>query len=329
MDDDAKAPVTVIIPYYNTPDTVERAIASVYNQTLPPQEVILVDDGSSQPVPEEVRHRYPDVQVLRHDRNRWLAAARNTGARAASQPLISYLDSDDEWLPQKLALQLDAWQNLRGRICALGTRAFVHFVHEPIRAETLRPGRGGVVFWSFHRLARFSQVGSAVMRRDLYLEVGGNDETLQKSQDLDMWLRLTAFTGLPIGQLRQRLTIWQLDARSAALSLRSTLQVIEKWDPQREPPPGCPRMLDTREYAKLHQWYLLKCAYRLIATGDLEGAKEFLVGCIEERDGCMTYRMIAQAALEAPRVLLGAGLAYKRMRGRAKSVLTMRDPRWR
>ena len=95
------APVSVIIPAFNRADTLPRALRSVLGQSLRPAEVIVVDDHS-QDATAEVAERW-GVRVIRHERNRGAAAARNTAAAAATQPWLAPLDSDDEWLPHHLA----------------------------------------------------------------------------------------------------------------------------------------------------------------------------------------------------------------------------------
>lgn len=98
---------SAIIPAYNRRGTLGRALASVLAQTDPPDEVIVVDDASSDDT-ATVAATFGDrrIRVIRHGRRLGAAAARNTGARAARGRWLAFLDSDDEWLPQKLARQL-------------------------------------------------------------------------------------------------------------------------------------------------------------------------------------------------------------------------------
>jgi glycosyltransferase involved in cell wall biosynthesis len=100
---DAAAPgaggsVSVVVPCYGG-ETLPRALASVAAQTRPPLEVIVVDDASPVPVAAE------GARVIRLDRNQGPANARNAGWEAARGTYVAFLDSDDAWHPQKLALQ--------------------------------------------------------------------------------------------------------------------------------------------------------------------------------------------------------------------------------
>ena len=94
--------ITVVIPSYNRRHTLERALDSVYAQTSPVDEVILVDDGSSDGSAAMVAHRYPQVRIIRQP-NLGVSAARNRGIDAAVYDWIALLDSDDSWLPKKIA----------------------------------------------------------------------------------------------------------------------------------------------------------------------------------------------------------------------------------
>lgn len=95
--------VSVIIPTYNRAHLISRAIQSVLNQTYQDFEIIVVDDASKDNT-EEVMKSFDDERViyLRHKNNRGAQAARNTGIKAAKGEWIAFLDSDDEWLPQRL-----------------------------------------------------------------------------------------------------------------------------------------------------------------------------------------------------------------------------------
>lgn len=101
--------VSVIVPAYNREKTIERCIGSIAGQTLPPYEVIVVDDGSSDRTAElaEKCGGGPRVRVIRQDR-RGAQAARNCGILNAEGNYIAFCDSDDEWLPDKLEAQVEA-----------------------------------------------------------------------------------------------------------------------------------------------------------------------------------------------------------------------------
>ena len=93
--------ISVVIPSYNRRHTLERALQSVFAQTCRVNEVILVDDGSTDGSSEMVRQLFPEVIVLEQP-NLGVSAARNRGIAKARCEWIALLDSDDSWLPQKI-----------------------------------------------------------------------------------------------------------------------------------------------------------------------------------------------------------------------------------
>ncbi len=105
--------VSVIIPTYNRVKTIERAVNSVLAQTWTEQEVIVVDDGSTDQTGEILKVYGDKIRVIRQQ-NGGVSAARNAGIKAATGEIISFLDSDDEWLPSKTERQ--------GEICTSSAR---------------------------------------------------------------------------------------------------------------------------------------------------------------------------------------------------------------
>ena len=99
---------SVVIPTHDRPDLLARALRSVYAQTSPPSEVIVIDDASRPPLVLPADFSGGPTRVIRHERSEGAAAARNTGLRAASASIVAFLDDDDEWLPAKMEIQL-AW----------------------------------------------------------------------------------------------------------------------------------------------------------------------------------------------------------------------------
>jgi glycosyltransferase involved in cell wall biosynthesis len=108
MDDLA---VTVIIPSYNRASLVTRAVMSALSAIAPGDEVIVVDDGSTDKSHEALGPYLPRIRYLRIE-HAGVGAARNRGVEASRNPLVAFLDSDDEWMPDKLQLQRVLMQKL-------------------------------------------------------------------------------------------------------------------------------------------------------------------------------------------------------------------------
>ena len=181
--------VSVIIPVFNRPTAVRRAIESVLAQTFGDLELIVVDDGSTDTTPDVVaRMLDPRIRLLRTDGNRGASAARNAGINHSTAPYVAFLDSDDEWLPTKLERQLQLFERGSERLGLVyaGTEQILPGgkvrVCVPRRRDDLR-----------RMLLTENVVGetSIGMVRRLALErIGGFDETLPALQDMDLWLRI-------------------------------------------------------------------------------------------------------------------------------------------
>ena len=101
----SRTSISVVIPTYNRAELVLRALRSVLAQTRPAEQVIVVDDGSTDDTGPLVRIQFGSVDYLAQE-NRGVSAARNRGIEVATGEWIALLDSDDEWLPEKLERQM-------------------------------------------------------------------------------------------------------------------------------------------------------------------------------------------------------------------------------
>lgn len=100
--------VSVILPVYNRKDLFPRTLKSIVNQTYGNLEVLVIDDGSSEDLKSVTdSFKDPRIKYLRHNVNKGVAEARNTGLRAAKGEFIAFLDSDDEYLPKKTEKQVE------------------------------------------------------------------------------------------------------------------------------------------------------------------------------------------------------------------------------
>jgi glycosyltransferase involved in cell wall biosynthesis len=180
--------VSVIIPTYQRSERVARALDSVFQQTLAPLEVLVVDDGSTDGTATMVEERFPDAQVL-VQLNQGVSAARNAGIRAARGEWIALLDSDDEWAPGKLEMQMSALSTGAHRICHCDEIWIRDGQRVNARKRHTKPG--GWVYRDCLPLCSISP-SAVVIHRSVLLEVGLFDETLPVCEDYDLWLRIAA-----------------------------------------------------------------------------------------------------------------------------------------
>lgn len=100
--------ISVVVPTYNRADTIGRAIRSILCQTYTAYEVIVVDDGSTDHTEEVIKQIEDDrIRYVRLEQNQGASHARNVGIRESKYDYIAFLDSDDEWMPDKLELQME------------------------------------------------------------------------------------------------------------------------------------------------------------------------------------------------------------------------------
>lgn len=181
--------VSVIIPTYNRAHLVGRAIRSVLNQTYQDFEIIVVDDGSTDNTEEVVKSfNDPRIRYIRHEKNRGGSAARNTGIRATYGEFIAFLDSDDEWLPEKLEKQV--------LICSDEQIGLVYTGRKVIDSQSgqvlskIVPDKEGNVYEQLLERDFIGTCSSVMVKKEALENIKGFDETLPARQDWDCWLRI-------------------------------------------------------------------------------------------------------------------------------------------
>jgi glycosyltransferase involved in cell wall biosynthesis len=182
--------LSAVITTYNRAGLVSRAIESVFAQRRPADEVIVIDDGSTDDTHKMIKHNYPKVRYIRQE-NQGISAARNLGIAEAQFDWIAFLDSDDAWLPQKLTYQID--EISAHREFKLGHTNELWIRHGR-RVNPMKKHRkyGGHIYLHCLPLCIISP-SSVIMHRELFQQYGLFDTSLPACEDYDMWLRLCAF----------------------------------------------------------------------------------------------------------------------------------------
>jgi glycosyltransferase involved in cell wall biosynthesis len=184
------ASVSVIIPVHNGAAFIGEALGSVFAQTLPAQEIIVVDDGSQDGLDQALAPFQSRITFLRHPQARGVSAARNTAIAAASGEWLAFLDHDDEWLPRKTEMQLQAVADRREVGLVYSDMEVFGEVSRPSRLQNLPTPRGRV--FKELLLHNFITPSAAIARRAAVLEAGGFDAAFDYVQDRDLCLRLAA-----------------------------------------------------------------------------------------------------------------------------------------
>lgn len=185
------AEISVIIPTYNRANVLERAVQSVLLQQDCEFELIVVDDGSTDNT-QEVLKNYKDQGVVRvfKTENRGVSAARNYAVEQAKGGWIGFLDSDDEWLPNKLKLQVDYRQSNPKLKLIHGEEVWIRNGKRvnPMKKHTKK---GGDVFADALKLCCISP-STVFIEKDFFQSLGGFREDFPVCEDYDLWLKVTS-----------------------------------------------------------------------------------------------------------------------------------------
>jgi glycosyltransferase involved in cell wall biosynthesis len=214
--------VSAVIPTYNYAQFVREAIESALAQSWSNMEVVVVDDGSTDDTAQRLAEYGDRIRTIRQE-NRGLSAARNTGIREASGEYIAFLDSDDVWLPEKTAMQmrLASEKGFEVVVSRGGEKTGSALTFED--CFFISPGFGS----------------TALMKKSLFDEVGGFDESLRSVEDRDMMLRLTrggrriGVVGEELVHIRQHAASMSRKAEKMEDSFRAVLNKAFEWPEMR------------------------------------------------------------------------------------------------
>ena len=184
--------ISVIIPTFNRADFLSRSILSVVQQTLSPAELIIVDDGSTDNTAQIVQDLAGDSHIpikYLYQKNSGAAAARNIGIRTSSHEYLAFLDSDDWWLPGKLAQQYQAMVRQPHYLISHTREIWYRNDKRVNQKKKHDPPHGDI----FEPSLRMCMVGmSTVMaKKACFHTFGYFDEQLPCCEDYDLWIRVS------------------------------------------------------------------------------------------------------------------------------------------
>ncbi len=178
--------VSVVIPTYNRYHILKRALESVYAQSYPAFEVIVIDDGSSDNT-AQIQEDFPNIKYF-YQNNSGVSSARNLGIKKAVNKWIAFLDSDDEWHENKLQEQVTFHKNNPKTLMSYTNEKWIR---DGVAVKVPKKFRkfGGEIFTEC--LSHCIIAPSATMIHKTLLErVGVFDENLEVCEDYDLWLRV-------------------------------------------------------------------------------------------------------------------------------------------
>jgi glycosyltransferase involved in cell wall biosynthesis len=275
--------VSAVVPVHNGSAYVAEAIQSILNQTQPPIECLVIDDGSTDETAAVVGRFGREVVYVRQDRA-GVASARNRGAALACGALVAFLDHDDVWLPTKLERQVEAFAAPDAiALCAVDVIDERGTVRRTMRLRPREDLITGMLMFDGTETVSCSSTG--LMRREGLLKSGGFDPALSVSADWDLLFRMAlagdlAYVDEPL--VRYRVHEANMSNDIAAMEQDMTYAFAKAFAD-----PRLPQGLRTR---KRHAYARL---YRMLAGS-----------YADRRRWTAAFRMLAIAMRHDPRIAL-------------------------
>ena len=179
--------ISVVIPSYNRRHTLARALQSIVDQTSAVDEIIVVDDGSSDGSSQFIEDEFPQVSLIQQQ-NQGVSAARNRGIEVAQYDWIALLDSDDSWLSHKIATIRDACREHPEFVLYHSDEIWIRN-GKRVNPMNKHQKSGGWVFEQCLPLCVISP-SAVVIQKSVLQSLGMFDENLPACEDYDLWLRL-------------------------------------------------------------------------------------------------------------------------------------------
>jgi glycosyltransferase involved in cell wall biosynthesis len=300
--------VSVIIPTFNRAPVLMRALNSVLGQSFTDWELIVVDDGSSDGTEALMREwMNGGLENIRYFKteNRGVSHARNFGVKQAHSPWVAFLDSDDEWLPRKLELQL----------ALAGQFELIHgeeiWMRGGVRVNPLKKHAksGGDVFARCIEICCISP-STTMLKRSLFERMNGFREDFPACEDYELWLRITrdqdvGFVSEPV-QIKYGGNPDQLSLSTKAMDYYRAKALVQ--------------FLDGREARLVAETLMKKC--EILARGFLKypntermrEIEEWRLAAVGSCSALSSDRFSARAEIIAPRVRSGPAPRHHRFR---------------
>jgi glycosyltransferase involved in cell wall biosynthesis len=256
--------VSIVLPTYNGSRYLEQAIQSCRAQTYTNWELIVVDDASTDSTPEIVARlskQEPRIRYVRHDENRKLPAALNTGFRNATGEYFTWTSDDNRYRPDALRAMVDVLEAHPEQDLVYADYSVIDANDQPVREVLLKGPE-----W----LLKDNYVGACFLfRRKVFEALSGYDERLFLAEDYDFWLR--AWASFRLGHLKANLYLYREHAQSLTGTknreiLKSTKRVLDQ---------NLPRVAAGRPAFLVEGYCTLARVARM--TGDIAGFVKYSI----------------------------------------------------
>ncbi len=181
--------ISVIIPTLNRANLLERALRSVVNQTFPPDEIIVVDNGSTDDTKNMIKDNFQNIKYYFLS-DKGVSKARNLGIKNSNCEWVSFLDSDDEWHPKKLEKQINFIKK-NSKCKFIHSNEIWYRNGKNLNQLKKHKKKGGNIFKNCLKMCCISP-SSVIINKNLFSNYGLFDESFQVCEDYEMWLRMSA-----------------------------------------------------------------------------------------------------------------------------------------
>jgi glycosyltransferase involved in cell wall biosynthesis len=294
--------VSVVMSVHNGQKYLRDAVESILNQTFRNFEFIVIDDGStdnSKEILEEYAAKDRRIRLISRE-NRGITKSLNEGSALARGEFIAHMDADDVSLPERLVKQVAHLE--KNQICvAVGGQALridcdgdpinvweVPISHETVDSHHITGGVGGMIH------------PAVTIRLNALTDIGGYDERLSASSDLDLWLRLAEvgeLTNLPDVVLKYRVHFYSITMGKRLLQTNTANQVISEARRRRKLPPG--RLQDWSEWIHLPAWRIKEqWAIGAFTAGNYRTARKYASAVVVARPWRLeSWRLLVRSLL--------------------------------
>ncbi len=224
--------ISVVIAAYNASATIERAVRSVLAQRRRADEILVIDDGSTDGTADIVRRFGSEVRLI-SQANSGASVARNTGIQSASGDWIAFLDADDEWLSEKLYLQENFFVAHSDIVWGYGNFIPTDWRGNPLKAVHGKDC-GDAVFEDYFGAychGVYAWTSTLIIRKDVFAKAGGFEAGMKRAQDNDLWFRI-AYLFPRVGYIGQPLAIYHRDTPGSSTKVNVQyefmIQLVER-----------------------------------------------------------------------------------------------------
>ena len=288
--------VSVIIPTYNRAHLVGKAIKSVLNQTYQDFEIIVIDDGSTDNTEETVKSfNNFKIRYICHTNNQGVSVARNTGIRASRGKYIALLDSDDEWLPEKLDKQIKV---LKSEFPEAGVvYSNVLYIDESGKNMKKLGNPKKVEGHIYEDLLVRNYVGTSstlLVKKECFNRVGLFDGLLKAQNDWDMWIRIAKyyrFALIKIPLVKYRFHSNRI-SNNPELKIITANRILVKYTDELEKRPG------------VHSKHYFYIGNRFCHMGKTKEGQRYLLKAISLYPFCIRYYICIFASLFGPKCFI-------------------------